>query len=295
MKNIIKQIEKIKGVVTVEKAGENMAVVVFEPNKDSSFTRITQDEFLNGFLCIEAIPVKPKPELINVICDTETQWEFVKTKGANPVTAGLIYQSAISMSEFIRKYDCGIEWVLFENNAVRLKESSRGCQYVECTTEKEFEYIKKRTGYSDPAPFDSWVKFPCVEIHGANCFSSDMFPERSHRIIDFCKYVSNYNLQGEWDAFNKPKSLSPDELVDGKIYVDEDNGRVVRFNKIKNGCAISLYSQKCIEGTYYNSLNGYGKNYHYRGLFRHATPSEAQSLIRAEIEHGYFHELRDAK
>jgi len=90
----------------------------------------------------------------------------------------------------------------------------------------------------------------------------------------------------------KPKSLTPEELVDGRIYVDEANGRIVRFNKIKNECAISLYSQKCVEGTYYNSINGFGKSYHYRGGFRPATPSEAQTLIRAEVANGYFHELK---
>jgi len=61
MKNLVKQIRKIKGVVTVEPAGENMTVVVFEPNQpkeyltsvdvglgesSTAFTKITQDEFL---------------------------------------------------------------------------------------------------------------------------------------------------------------------------------------------------------------------------------------------------------
>lgn len=187
-----------------------------------------------------------------------------------------------------------------ENMAVVVFEPKRRPIAVECTTEDQFNFMKEYLNMDITTDFSSWLGNPCFELNRNEsefygCFGSESGCFENFKILSFDTYLSDYNSFKRWNEFIKPKSLSPDELVDGKIYVDEDNGRVVRFNKIKNGCAISLYSQKCIEGTYYNSLNGYGKNYHYRGLFRHATPSEAQSLILAEIEHGYFHELRDAK
>jgi len=204
MKNVIEQIRKIKGVVTVEKAGENMAVVVFEPKKQL--------------------------------------WQ--------------------------------------------------GRQYVKCTTENEFEFVKNQNSLNSSSPFGDWAKYPCICVNGTDIFSSEAFPERECRVIGFDTYLLLFLLGDKWSAFNKPKSLTPEELVDGKIYVDEANGRIVRFNKIKNKCTISLYSQKCVEGTYYSSINGYGKSYHCRGSFRPATPSEAQTLIRAEVANDFFFELK---
>jgi len=211
MKNVIEQIRKIKGVVTVEKSGENMAVVVFEP----------------------------KPKRVAVECENQKQFEFVWSKTNEPSLNGTEFGSKCIMGDG---------------------------RYTTID-------LKKNEGMQD----------------------AEYFKQRKFNVIPFTKYIFDYDIVNEWSAFNKPKSLTPEELVDGRIYVDKSNGRIVRFNKIKNECTISLYSQKCMEGAYYNSINGCGKSYHYRGSFRLATPSEAQSLIIAEIEHGYFHELKDVK
>jgi len=204
MKNIIKQIEKIKGVVTVEKAGENMAVVVFEPKQE--------------------------------------------------------------------------KWA--------------GREYVECTTEEQFEFVKGKTGLMDPASISYWVKYPCVSTDGKDCFSSQMFPERAHRIIDFGKYVSNRNLKGEWREFSKPKSLSPDELVDGKIYVDGKDERTIRVKSLSRKGVLDLYSQHIPNFNNGGSLNSTSTYCLIESKLREATVEEKKSHIKFEIERDYFHELK---
>lgn len=166
MENIIKQIRKIKGVVTVEPFGKNGAVVLFEP----------------------------KPKKTAVKCENSKQIDFVLTTGG---------------------------------------------------------------AVPDDGYFGEIVTFP--------------------------KYISDHNLQGEWSAFSKPKSLSPDELVDGKIYVDEDGSFTTIFRHKSNG---GVYSRCEPTGNWVNSISIYYE------FIRSATPSEAQSLIRAEIANGFFFELK---
>lgn len=205
MKNVIEQIRKIKGVVTVEKVGENMFVGIFEPKK----------------------------------------------------------------------------------------EPLEGRQYVKCTTEKEFEFVKIHTGLDDPSSFDYWYKYPCVCVNGTDSFSSEAFPERAYRVIGFDTYLLLFLLGDKWTAFNKPKSLTPEELVDGRIYVDEYSNEwcnIFRYAGSNDNNVFSMYSLFCTQNDR-NSLGGYLKS----TFIRHATPSEAQSLIRAEVEHGYFHELKDSQ
>lgn len=90
----------------------------------------------------------------------------------------------------------------------------------------------------------------------------------------------------------QPESLSVDELVDGGIYVDEGDEefkyRIIRFKAIKSSNSIILISQLICGKEYYFGA----ENYHFGKYIRQATPAEKQTLIRAEIEHGYFHELR---
>lgn len=204
MKKVIEQIRKIKGVVTVDKAGENMAVVVFESKKEP--------------------------------------WQ--------------------------------------------------GRQYVKCTTEKEYEFVKNTTGLMEPSSIDFWVKYPCVSTDGKDCFSSDTFPERAYRVIDFKDYLEIFLLESKWTAFNKPKSLTPEELVDGRIYVDEKCERVFRFQKLNGHKKASLYSQlirNFSNGNCLNSTDGYLLE---DNKIRHASIDECKELIRFEIERNYFHELK---
>lgn len=206
MKNIIKQIEKIKGVVTVEKAGENMAVVVFEAN--------------------------PKSQ----------------------------------------------EWA--------------GREYVECKTKEQFEFIKKQNELNHRSQFEDWGKYPCVCVNGTEIFSSEALPERAHRVIDFDKYVLFFGLRDKWKEASKPKSLSPDELIDGKIYVMEGQSvHVFRYKnqKVDDSSFVSHYSYKCDNVKF---MTGQICVYQSDRILRPATPSEAQSLIRTEIANNYFHELK---
>lgn len=212
MENIIKQIRKIKGVMTIEKAGENMAVVVLEPI----------------------------PQKIAVRCTNQKQFEFV--------------------------------WINTNDSELKLNGTEYGSKCI-CD--------------------DGYYNTIDLERNGG-MQDLDWFKSAGYKVITFGRYLDNYNLRNEWVDYSKPKSLSPDELVDGKIYVDEDEDypNVFRFKKpvvkfAKYASYSRLFSSdECFEvGMYSIAPKG----------IRPATPSEAQSLIRAEIEHGYFHELRDAK
>ena len=220
MKNIIKQIEKIKGVVTVEKAGENMAVVVFEPKKPDMFW--WNMDFGLGESTTTFWKVPNKEDIPEPIFTTED--------GVN----------------LYNREDCCV-WVSID----------------------DFRYGNQ--------PF----------IHEAMSGHTNL------------KYFSKEAAALKWIEENKPKkSLSPDELVDGRIYVDEGRSmQVFRFKKCIVGNAnnrtfIAIYSHLYVGGNFcYGDICIDPSN----KTCRPATPSEAQSLIRAEIEHGYFHELKDAK
>jgi len=87
----------------------------------------------------------------------------------------------------------------------------------------------------------------------------------------------------------KPKSLSPDELVDGKIYVDQyskDWCNIFRFHDQQS----RVYS---ILNTNNGLYSGHSSCYlSYSDMIRPATQSEAQTLIRAEIANDFFFELK---
>lgn len=88
----------------------------------------------------------------------------------------------------------------------------------------------------------------------------------------------------------KPKSLTPEELVDGRIYVDQyskDWCNIFRYAGEFRANQVSMYSLFCTHNDR-SSLNGYLIS----DFIRPATPSEAQSLIRAEIANNFFFELR---
>lgn len=166
MENIIKQIKKIKGVVTVEKAGENMAVVVFGAKEDTI--------------------------------------------------------------EFDGRY---------------------------------FFPFGKSSAEINPSIFDDL---------------EPMSEETAKRLLNIFK----------------PKSLSPDELVDGKIYaVEAAATHVFRYKKGKMDDArfVSHYSYKCDTVRF---MDGTICVYQRDRILRHATPAEAQSLIRTEIANNFFFELK---
>lgn len=237
MKNIIKQIRKIKGVTTVEKAGENMFVGIFEP--------------------------KPKDSKFNM---------------------SMIFGDIEPMSE---------ETTQSLLNVFKPKESRHGYQYVKCTTEKEYEFVKNINGIISNNRFDSKLPYTCICTDGTE--TPEVFQERDHRVIDFSTYLFLFGLKNKWNAFSTPKSLSPDELVDGKIYVMESTSvHIFRYKnaKMNDDNFVAHYSYKCENVTFESGQICVHQN---DRILRPATPSEAQQLIRAEIEHGYFHELKDTK
>jgi len=106
--------------------------------------------------------------------------------------------------------------------------------------------------------------------------------------IDDLKPMSEETAKKLLDVF-KPKSLTPEELVDGRIYVDQyskDWCNIFRFHDQQS----RVYS---ILNTDNGLYSGHSSCYlSYSDMIRHATPSEAQTLIRAEVEHDFFFELK---
>lgn len=230
MKKLIEKIREMKGVVTVEPAGEDMAVVVFEP--------------------------KDERELRNI-----------------------------------------------------LKSIYAGKQYVECTNEKEFEFVKNKTQLNDSSTFDSWAKFPCICTHGSTCFSSDGFPERWRRVISFSRYIQENKLMDELAIFAKntnpmsedtarrllgmfsKKTLKAEDLVDGEIYVMQAGNthifRAYTLAPADHGFSCH-YSYLCGDTFFSSGSICIESN---DRICRKATTTEKQTIIKKEVKNGYFHEL----
>ena len=107
------------------------------------------------------------------------------------------------------------------------------------------------------------------------------------------KRFSTEQAAKDWIASQKPESLNPKELVDGNIYVSHSplfEFRIIRIKSCNDTGRMRLYSQMRIQNEnedYWGSTDGF-----IHGFLRHATDEEKKRLIKAEVEHGYFHELR---
>lgn len=108
------------------------------------------------------------------------------------------------------------------------------------------------------------------------------------------KRFSTYQAARDWIASQKPKSLKPEELVDGEIYTDSTaqtcSPRIFRFKEQLN-----------MRGKFYSQIDSLGEfsiptcyRFDYSTLHP-AVLSEKLTLIRAEIIQEYFHELKNQK
>lgn len=116
------------------------------------------------------------------------------------------------------------------------------------------------------------------------------------------KRFSTEQAAKDWIATQKPKSLKPEELVDGEIYVAEEDGRLIFRHK-------SFRRYEGHEGSVHcYTLIGFGlagfsretwtmiySPVKPRRICRHATLSEKQTLIHTEVENGYYYELKNQK
>lgn len=107
------------------------------------------------------------------------------------------------------------------------------------------------------------------------------------------KRFSTKQAAEEWIATQKPKSLKPEELVDGEIYVlvVKNDTRIFRFDRLNNSDLIVVHSQLLDDGIFYND----GTWTYDNGFISIATLSQKQILIKKEIKNGYFHELKNQK
>lgn len=207
MKNIIEQIKKIEGVKTIEQAGKDMAVVVFEPEKKKQAVR----------------------------CTTQYEWDFV-----NKVVHGGKIETKFGGR-------CPDGSGIYDT--IRLDELG----------------VQNQSWYRD---------------NGYQVISFSEFLDQRGLVLEFTEFI--YTVVA--DLFVKPKvsaHLNPDDLIEGEIYFAEKGNQRVE----------SIFRYKC---TNLNEQN-FGKSkcpfVKYQPI-RHATPEEKQKLIKAEVKHGYFHELR---
>ena len=107
------------------------------------------------------------------------------------------------------------------------------------------------------------------------------------------KRFSTKQAAEEWIAAQKPKSLKPEDLVDGEIYVlaVKNDTRIFRFDRLNNSDLIVVHSQLLDDGIFYND----GTWTYDNGFISIATLSQKQILIKKEIKNGYFHELKNQK
>jgi len=96
------------------------------------------------------------------------------------------------------------------------------------------------------------------------------------------------------ELLSTPKSIKPEELVDGGIYVDEykpNCTNTFRAGKDHRDGMSSVYSLLNNETGRFSQI-GY---LHYDNSIRPATLLEKQKLITEEVKNNYFHELRNQK
>ena len=92
----------------------------------------------------------------------------------------------------------------------------------------------------------------------------------------------------EWATVElKPKSLKPEDLVEGEIYFDDDgeNSSIFRFKTI-NGYAYPLFYSRIFDGEYI--VGWWCIRYNF---LRPATLEEKQKLVKAEVNNGFFYKL----
>lgn len=226
MKNIIEQIKKIEGVKTIEQAGKDMAVVVFEPENKKQAVR----------------------------CTTQYEWDFVnqvvhggkiKTKfGGRWDTIDLTKQSVANNEwYFINGYQIISFSEFLEQRGLRK-------EFVEFFWTEAADVLNKPTAQPD------------IKV----TFS-----------IDGKKVGQLSNAKIEPSAH-----LKPEDLIEGEIYFAEKKGM----------CVESIFRYKCTNINIFDLNLSSSSSFVHEQPIRHATPEEKQKLIKAEVEHGYFHELR---
>jgi len=132
-------------------------------------------------------------------------------------------------------------------------------------------------------------KQPVWEGHNLLCIYPDTIAplEDNEYWCPRYKRFSTEQAAKDWIASQKPESLKPEYLVSGEIYVSNDplDIRIIRINCVKDGLFM-LKSQLLSDGKFFKG-----------GVFSvtetiNATVNQKKALILAEVNNGYFHELR---
>lgn len=195
------------------------------------------------------------------------------------------------------------------NGAVVLFEAIPQKIAVKCTDKNQFEFVWSKTNKSkldgtefmSPSSRDGG-RYDSIDLErNSGMQDSAWFKNAGYKVITFGRYLDDYNLRNEWVYYNKPKSLSPHELVNGKIYVAYQDDSIIVIFRYKQllqilfeDVQVNCYSYVGLDADSFK-INSWACCSSKNRICRNATPSEAQSLIRSEIEHGYFHELKDTK
>ena len=245
---IISQIQKITGVKTVEPAGKDMAVVVFEGQKPLFMTEDGIETF-----------------------DGEKYW-FVNKNSKDPIALSSVAQSFDLVDSNIRfsTLKAAEDWIASR------KQKQKEAELIKGAEKRGFVMGAKHTGTGDLGvgyyfTIDDDLHFTNGRLYGGK---------------NGCIYNGK-----EWATVeSKPKSLKPEELVEGEIYVDTEgiqSPRIIRFMRIFDDIGIDIYSQIMSTSRYEGLTSGYRFDF-----LRPATLEEKQKLVKAEVSNGFYYGLK---
>jgi len=244
---ILEQLKKIEGIKTVELAGNNMAVVVFEEKKEKSVS-VTIDGaenfkqqiyyIVNKYLDIVQMPTYFGPEFPD-------------------------YKSFSTFEE-----------------AQKYVDKQKGDLLIKEAEERGFLKYEHKWKDGPVKPVCSSLDY--IElIYGQYIIASSNFDVIWTSKLGWAEIVKP----------EKPKSLRLEDLVDGEIYANITETLGLRITRVKGNSGnkvLRLYSEYIVRsGDFLSQVDGYCFDF-----IRPATLEEKQKLVRAEVEHGFFFNLK---
>lgn len=261
---IIKQIQKIAGIKTVEIAGKDMAIVIFEGENEKELALI-EEAIRRGFV-MGAVHggIRSGGREFEITEPLYFIWGYLF--GGRE---GCIY-SCGKWAELIPEKpkplfitEDGVE--IFTNGRYWMVWESSGWQMDVCYA----------AGTLSP---DTW-RFSTEEAAQAY-----IQKQQQPKATDQARCYMNALSDTIKELLSRPKSLKPEELVDGEIY---NYDGVIRFRKQMSNDLVYYYSIIFSNGDF-SSVGGY---IDYTSL-RPATLLEKQQLITEEVKNGFYFNLK---
>ena len=265
----IKQIQKIAGVKTVELAGKYMAVVVFEAVNEKE-QAIIEEAKRRGFVMGAKHGGVWNDGCYEIIEDLN-----FKYGGLYGGTTACIYEGGI-WAELIPEKP---KPLFVTEDGVKIFEGDM-CWFIIKDNIMAWHSNIHPTGVMP----NRWYKTFSTEAVAQAYIQKQQQPKATDQAKCGCM-----NSLSTWirEELNKLKSLRPEDLVDGEIYISKRNISYPRIIRVKKGSKgiLHLYSQiDTYDGKFWGDTDGF-----ISGDLYNATLEEKQQLITMEVLNGYFH------